>query len=518
MHTNSPVLFKSLAKLTFGVAALSASEHAWGQSADQSAGELRSAPGPLVEQLPSVAKISPKLSALLEVIKRNQAAPSGVYLNPAHRLSRVAASKDLSEVMPSVSNQSWMGQGAVIERLGLTTEQKQQVDLLQERSQKLLQDWSDLIMVELPQLQASQRDIPTATRRFDTEQFIVEKRVDLFELRSAEIRTEIAQILSARQLRILSQYENRGMLLQYGADQGFRKALGAELALSQADNERVKTACGIVSKEVIARTQVLAQRQFKETLQCLTVEQVEQLQSLLGDWKELIQPLPELLVFQLRQVERSEAQALDTVAEWRRYEREWAPNSVGELEELRELFPASPAALLLVATTPVYGKVTQWGTVPTEEALKKFNDLLSPSTRDSALGRLAKEELRRDLTTVLEPLTQEQRGELEVVLLRRLVALRGIDTTLLKGNLGRKLALTESQRERIATLATQHIEESTRESYALEQEVWDAILQELSPQQSERIREQYVGSLEGSAGAPVLLLMALTAPAGVERK
>jgi hypothetical protein len=523
MRQSSSALFKSFTELAFAVAALSATERAWGQEGAGVGLEPRGAPGRVGERLSSITKTSPKLSAVLDAIDQSRAASSGVYLNPAHRLARVATSKDLSEIIISISNQGWITQERALTRLGLTVEQQQQLSSVQERAARLVQDWSDLILIDLPQLQASQRPTTPHSASFDTEQFVLEKRVELFELRSAEIRAEVGKILSPIQLRMLSQYENRSALLQYGAEQALQGVLGIELALSPTDHERIKAVCQSLSGEVIARTERLTRRQGDETFACLTAQQVEQIRSLLGDWTSLAQPLPELLVLQLREVEKGDTQALDLVAEWGRYERGWAANSLGDLERLQSASFASPSALLQLATTPLYGRVPQWGAAPTEDVLTKFNEWLVPVTSDDSgaqrgavLGRLAKEELQRDLTTVLEPLTEVQREQLEVVLLRRLVALRGLVTSCLNGNLGKKLALTESQREQVRALAAKHLDEVISESYALEQEIWEAVLKELSPQQSSCIREQCAISLEDSAGAPVLLLMALTVPARVK--
>jgi hypothetical protein len=54
------------------------------------------------------------------------------------------------------------------------------------------------------------------------------------------------------------------------------------------------------------------------------------------------------------------------------------------------------------------------------------------------------------------------------------------------------------------------LKEIIRESQDLEQEIWDAVLQGLSEEQERLIREQFVVSVDGIAGAPVLLMMALT--------
>jgi hypothetical protein len=311
------------------------------------------------------------------------------------------------------------------------------------------------------------------------------------------------------------------VLFQCGVAETFSRALHATGELSQDDLQKIKVACGRVSSEIISRATALARKQGEETLRCLTVEQAEQLKVLLGDWEALLQPIPELLVFQLRHVGEGAEQPLDIVREWARYEKGWAPNSVGELRELEGVLQASPAALLQLAASPNYGRVSQWGSVSVEDAIERFNEVLLGANQDSlgSVGRnqgdavrkqLATEALRQDLNTVTEPLTPQQWEQLEVVLLRRLVALKGIDSCCLQGNLGKKLALTKTQQELIQALAEDHLVEAIGNSQELEHIVWDAVRQELSDEQARRIREQYVVSVEGVAGAPVLLMMSLT--------
>lgn len=113
---------------------------------------------------------------------------------------------------------------------------------------------------------------------------------------------------------------------------------------------------------------------------------------------------------------------------------------------------------------------------------------------------------RKRLEVSLDILSQSQKLQLETVLMRRIIATKGLHRSLVDGLLGRKLGLSHDQISNIRELAKTHLVEVVEESQSLERKVWSWVTDELSSEQAKVIQDQLVIALEHTPGAPSLLI------------
>jgi hypothetical protein len=173
----------------------------------------------------------------------------------------------------------------------------------------------------------------------------------------------------------------------------------------------------------------------------------------------------------------------------------------GDLEIVKPqiMDTASPSVESLRQEALLRGKMEEWkqqalaGTLPIE----KFTELAKSGAQDLSRWKVD------EFVGVLLP---HQRTELDRVVLRRLIATRGLHSCLVDGTLGSVLELTENQKKQFTVLASTRATELERTARALETRIWAELKEAMGAQSAMKLNDLIGPMSPNLSGCPDLLL------------
>lgn len=434
----------------------------------------------------------------------------------------------MPERLFSINQLEWATQTKMGDEIELVAFQRQECSQLQKRVDELSDKWATQLLKEFKALGLDRGQ--TLTQLGETERAKLEAKLNEFENERLSIQAQFDKVLLPHQQRVLDKFCLRFELLRKGATVALEPLLEGELGLSTADRERVRDALKKRVPELNAAAITLISKQNEEILKLLNQDQREIFTEKVGSLDNLCLPVLELAALQLAELPEEATTYQDILDEWSSIPLSCGIRPTGELENAstRGLWDAAPNILLAIVASPPYRPMESWGDMSVTYARANLNEWLPhveypadelekiraayqrgeitlQQTKDMFEER-HDEYNRKRLEVSLDILSQSQKLQLETVLMRRILATKGLHRSLVDGLLGRKLGLSHDQISDIRELAKTHREEVIEKSQSLESKVWSWIADELSNEQAKLIQDQFVIALEHTPGAPFLLV------------
>ncbi len=496
-------------------------------------------------QDPPIQSLVEQLASKLENMDPNLSPDHGYCLTPEHQLERTPVPQSMRDTLMALGDMQWADQQEISEELELADFQKRELKEVMKRASDLIDDWYTVLTNNSGVLRGSRASIDSMTRES------LELKLQQLEERKESLRKDMDKILLPHQWETLHTFGNRYLFLRQGA------TVASKYALSE-DNEKVGqretddgrnpdsreiVQGGLTPGELESIRAVLLEKQdalreqttksliaqAEAVLMLLNDEQRAEFLRLVGSPDELIIPLMELAVFQLQQLEGAHGEYVDLITEWESCEKFWEIAPSGRLEPSQSLRPASAHQLLGIAKNHLYGGMTYWGEYPINLAMTDMSQwlpdvnftegvdelreafqlkLLSFQEYRDKVREVLNENSRKHLDGAFSPLTDIQKRELDSVLFRRLISMRGLHASMLNGNLGKKLKVTNSQRQQIRQQVESDLQDLVAESQEAERDIWKSILKQLPDKKAKQIRSEFVVSIDNIPGAPALVILA----------
>jgi hypothetical protein len=415
------------------------------------------------------------------------------------------------------------------------------VDVLErERFRGLLSEAAraglDLTGEQVESLKRLERRLAAIDRRWEELQWIAlrgepdERRAAAVKEISDEreaLQRDINDVLLPAQQSRLVQLQARKAILESGIEDALVGDLTVRLNLDESSLESVRGKLGELRTYLDTTRNEQQEILVTEIVRLLSRKQREALAAHVGDVQRYLAPSFELMVWQSRQervkdVERkSSIEELLESPEWFRMDLSGAlyaadhkgrdrfppfsrlcyERAYGDLEIVKPqiMDTASPSAESLRQEALLRGKLEEWkqqvlaGQLPIE----KFTELAQSGTKD--LSRWRVEEL-------VGAFLAHQRTELDRVVLRRSIGVRGLHSCLVDGTLGNVLELTGNQKKQIADLASTRAGELEKTARMLETKIWDELEKAMGDESAAKLNELIGPMSSNLAGCPDLLL------------
>lgn len=448
----------------------------------------------------------------------------GLTLDDKGNFEQEALPGRMREVLLGMNQLSCLTPSEVNDELDLVGFQREELAALSKRTEALMDDWVKLFVRETERLQPGRLE-----NLSDAERAELEAILRPLDDEGKAIQAELAKVLLPHQRKTLDRFSRRFELLRKGAASTLDSLLVGELSLAPADRNRLRETLTERAGELAESIQKTLHRQSGEVLKLLDENQKQILEDVAGSMDGLSLPSFELAALQLKQVPEQQTSDGDLLDEWRSVMVYWEITPEGGLRGVTNVLPWAPHNLLMLAASERYGPMDSWGEMtldwarenletwlPREDINEGMNEVMQAFQRgeltrqqvQEMMQQRSGEFMQKRLRECVRVLTPAQSNQLETVLIRRLIASRGLHSSLVDGKLGRRLSLSNEQATALRELAKKHLEEVVNESQAWERKVWDWIVEGLSPEQGKLVREEIAVKLEQLPGAPSLLLSA----------
>jgi hypothetical protein len=432
-----------------------------------------------------------------------------ITVDPAHRLRSVVA----PDTVDTLERQrfDWLRSDGVRAELELADAQVQSVKGLQRRLGAIDRYRREIVL-------SSMRDEDPAKRSA-----IGKKMTDECE----GLRRDIEEVLLPAQSRRLSQLRNRKTVLELGLEEALIDELPARINLNEEESEKLRLCFNEL--RVSSETERLKHHQqlAEDVRRVLTKRQREWLAAEVGEVERYLAPSLEVLYCQMRQ-EAPQIDPSDTSLEeltkvpehyrmnftgalepwdergrdrFKRFRSMCFDGAYGDLEFVRSQIAAAamPSGELLRELSLLRGKMAQYK--------QQVLDGTLAFEKSTQLADIAIDEFTKwRLDEFVGELVPHQRAELDRMILRRLIAVRGLPACLRDGSLGKALEVTDDQRSQIAKVASQRAESIDRAARLMETKIWSEVKMRMDEDSQGKL-DELIGSMSPNlTGCPDLLL------------
>ena len=393
-------------------------------------------------------------------------------------------------------------------------------DVRRKRSSPVLELLTDpLITQELDVTPPQQQELVKLKLRYNKlEQFAIDSAVGklLGEDRGSKgaiernidevvqgIEKDLADILVPHQVIRLQQISFRYSVLSKGIAAALQGSLGVQLNIDEAGQRVIRDQWQRLASECSEMGQRESKAVVVHCLNVLDERQRKLLAELVGDVNRYGTPSVEILAKQLSSEAIDSAIENDLLTEYVFYSAGWVVNASGRLQRDGALTIGDGYLFLgwMLIKSPVdkqyYGNIplidvawelaTNEANAESQAEVRRLADSIDALRMQVAAGELTVDaylkrvtRLHLQLTTdmirrVVAKIPEEQANLTEMVLLRRLIALRGLPACLTDGALARRLATTDEQKEILNRHRGEGRERMEQLNRQLEDRWWQAL-------------------------------------------
>jgi hypothetical protein len=341
------------------------------------------------------------------------------------------------------------------------------------------------------------------------------------------LQHDIDDILLPSQKNRLKQLDARKAIFESGVEAALLRTFAGKLNLDDVAAENVRAKLREFRADLNERRIEEYERGVNHVVGLLSAKQRESLAAQVGDVRQFLAPSLELLIWQAEQEpakdrawESSIAELLESPEHFRvdllgsiheadhRARDRFVPfssmcyeSAYGDLEIVKPqvMETAAPSGESIRQEDLLRGKLEQWkqDTVAGRLSIEKFTELANSGSHDLSRWRVD------EFVGILLP---HQRAELDRVVLRRLIAVRGLNNCCVDGTLGRILKLTENQKKQISDLGVSRAKDLQKTARSLETRIWAEVKQTIGPESAELLNDLIGPISSNMPGCPDLLL------------
>lgn len=341
------------------------------------------------------------------------------------------------------------------------------------------------------------------------------------------LKRDIEEVLLPAQLRRLSQLQSRKTVLELGLEEALIADLPGRINLNEEELEKVRTCLDELRASTEAERVKHCQQLIDDVWRVLTKRQREWMAAEIGEVNQFFAPSLEVLSFQTRQEAPQFDPSETSVEELVKAPEYYRMNFMGALEPWDErghdrfklfrsmCFDGEYGDLEFVKSQ-IAAAATSSGEFLRELSLLRgkmaqYKQQVLDGTlsfeKSTQLACIATDEITKwRLDEFVGELVPHQRAELDRMILRRLIAVRGLPACLRDGNLGKALEVTDDQRKQIANVASQRAESIDRAARLMETKIWSEVKVRMDEESKGKL-DELIGSMSPNlTGCPDLLL------------